>query len=86
MANTQIGVRSITQEINVRMAELIVSTIDFTWSISSLFADTINATQNMIHIVTICMALSVTNDSTILSGMSERRNHEKLSVVTSAAS
>lgn len=78
IANTQIGVSLITQEINVRIQLLRVSVRVFNWRTSSRFPYDINATQSIIHIVTICIALSSTNATIILSGTMERRNHEKL--------
>ena len=78
IANTQIGVSFITQGIKVSIQLLRVSVRVFNCNTSSFLPYEMSATQRMIHIVTICIALSSTNDTIILSGIIESKKPEKL--------
>jgi hypothetical protein len=78
MANTPRGVSLITQEINLRIPLLRVSVSVLSCNTSSRFPYDMRATHRIIPIVTICMALSSTNATIILSGTMESKNHEKL--------
>lgn len=78
MENTHRGVNFITQDMKVNIPLLIVSVIVLSCIISSRFQYEMRAIQNIIPIVTICIALSSTKASTILSGIIQSKKLEKL--------
>ena len=85
IAKTHRGVSLITQDIKVSIQLLRVSVSVFNCKISSFFPYEIRAIPSMIHIVTICIALSSMNATIILSGIIDKRKPEKLSASSLSA-